>query len=252
MCIVPHGTILIPELDYKINVSDTINAYRSIKQYLSEDKITQYIIFDPHIKSQNKSIQIYTSNQYIGKFQHKNKIASKTYLSSRHVYSDFIHNSVSSCHSDVYLMTWGAFVPAYFLLDKYSDMCILFPGYNIDKTLIENIAMSLYTHLIDDEKNTCIIFSCDLAHTHNAKNKAFGYHADSKVYDRYVCNLVKEQSIEYYEDVPRTLVKNAKTDAHNSMRIMSSICKNIKYHSQLISYEIPTYFGMATGYIRCM
>jgi aromatic ring-opening dioxygenase LigB subunit len=252
MCVVPHGTIAIQNLNYGIDTARTIFGFQEIAQIIDEKNIEHFIVIDPHDKINRSKFTLFKAKKYIGNFANRSSRISSEYRAD-----EKLNLSLEKCLQDnnciisqenVHKISWGALVPLY-MLSNNQTVSVMSIDRNIPTNIIQNIGNNIHQFCCDYPKNICIVFSCDLSHSHSKKYTKFPYHKDSQVYDDYVQNLISTSNIEDYVNVDMSVVRNVNTDAHAQLTMLSGVCNKINYRSKLLSYEVPTYFGMATGII---
>jgi len=74
-------------------------------------------------------------------------------------------------------------------------------------------------------------------------NGPYGFHADAKRYDEQVTELVRRDGLARLPALDRGLITNAKVDSYWQM-LMRHGALGDRWRGQVLSYEVPTYFGM--------
>lgn len=252
MAVVPHGAITVPDLEYSTIPSKTIEGFLKIYSNCENLNIDYYLIIDPHDKIY-RSFSFVCANTYKGYWQHNNKEIKKEYKSNLDINNKLhrLNNSnLEFIRKDVHDISWGAFVPAWHLNKKNTEIGIMSINRKVPIEVIKDTGYKIFELLNSCSQNICIIFSCDLAHTHSKITKNFPYNENSIVYDNYVTNLLIDNQIENYNNIDINIVNQARTDAHAQLTMLAGICKNIKYKSIVYSYEVPTYFGMLVSSVE--
>ncbi|HEX9431144.1 MAG TPA: hypothetical protein VF944_12275 [Candidatus Bathyarchaeia archaeon] len=87
------------------------------------------------------------------------------------------------------------------------------------------------------------IASADQAHAHK-KSGPYGYHRSAAKYDEYVSRAIQKNRIESISRLSKRFVDDAKPDSLWQMAILAGLTKVVKMRGNLLSYEVPTYYGM--------
>lgn len=91
-------------------------------------------------------------------------------------------------------------------------------------------------------KRVGLVASADQAHTHR-EGPPYGYHPAAKEYDDRIVTLVREQRLGEVKDLDPALVASATADSYWQMMMLDGAL-GTGWHGELLSYEVPTYFGM--------
>lgn len=242
--VLPHGTII---LDGKAR--DTNKGFNKFIDVLSNIDIDEYIIFDPHANAAIDKVSIQISDKYFFSWSEANNKIKKSIDTNKDTLNYLLQ--ISSDHvQDINTtnISWGAYVPI-LKLDIKKPVGVLSIGRTVSIKDVNNFTQLMIECLNKLPKNICLLYSCDLSHTHDIKNKTFGYDDNSIIYDSFIQRLFEHNCIEQYQNCDINMMKRARTDAHQNLLSLSHICKHYSYSSSLLSYEVPTYFGMLTGVV---
>ena len=98
-------------------------------------------------------------------------------------------------------------------------------------------------------RRVIFVASADQAHAHK-KNGPYGFSARAKEYDTFVLNALNTNRIEAIMAAPSDLVEAAKPDSLWQMAILAGIANKVKLKVELVSYDVPTYFGMICAHFK--
>lgn len=92
-------------------------------------------------------------------------------------------------------------------------------------------------------KRVALIASADQAHAHQAEGP-YGFDPAAPEYDRQMCEVVKADRLASLLAIDMNLVEAAKPDSLWQMLILHGALGVRPMKGELLSYEVPTYFGM--------
>jgi aromatic ring-opening dioxygenase LigB subunit len=92
-------------------------------------------------------------------------------------------------------------------------------------------------------KRVAFVASADQAHAHKHAGP-YGFSRQAKNYDRLVLDVLNRNRISAIMSFKRALVEAAKPDSLWQMAVLAGIAEKIKMRAEVVSYEVPTYFGM--------
>ena len=150
-------------------------------------------------------------------------------------------------------MDWGTLVPMWFVTKEErvtARTVIVTPSREIP--LSENISfgMAVARRAEKSKKRIVFIASADQAHAHK-KSGPYGYHRSAAKYDEYVSGAIQKNRIESISRLSKRFVDDAKPDSLWQMAILAGLTKVVKMRGNLLSYEVPTYYGMiCAGFFR--
>ena len=144
-------------------------------------------------------------------------------------------------------MDWGTLVPLWFMIPHCRPkpkVVIVTPSREINlsknfqfgKVIAETA--EAYTR-----KRIAFVASADQAHAHR-KSGPYGYSSLAKEYDLRVVNALRKNQINEIMTLKPELIEAAKPDSLWQMAMLAGIADNIKLKAELVSYDVPTYFGM--------
>jgi aromatic ring-opening dioxygenase LigB subunit len=93
------------------------------------------------------------------------------------------------------------------------------------------------------------VASADQAHRHK-KSGPYGFSNRAKEYDKFVLQSIKRNQISSIMSLRRKLVDSARPDSLWQMTILAGALEARDITSQVLSYDVPTYFGMICASFR--
>src|SRR5438309_415836 len=114
-----------------------------------------------------------------------------------------------------------------------------------DIPLRQNIAFGIAIAEIAEKSKNRIVFiaSADQAHAHT-KSGPYGYHRSAVKYDEFVSLAIQGNRIESIFRLSKRFVEEAKPDSLWQMAMLAGITKVVGMQGNLLSYAVPTYYGM--------
>jgi aromatic ring-opening dioxygenase LigB subunit len=271
-CIAPHAGEAIEELTNSTTVhkfQKTRDGLRNLAVEVGRAKPDTIVIATPHNVRLWKKIGIVTSENSTGIL--KASPQSKAYVTLKaRCDVDFarkllqrstrrglpvvgVNYGTSEGISSDLPMDWGTLIPLWFMMPrcrKKPKIVIVTPSREIP--LLKNFE---FGHVIADEaeaeRSRRIVFvaSADQAHAYK-RSGPYGFNARAKEYDQLVLDALSRNRIGEVMNIKSDLVKAAKPDSLWQMAILAGISDKVKLKANLVSYEVPTYFGMISAHFR--
>ena len=145
-------------------------------------------------------------------------------------------------------MDWGTLVPLWFLLANRkvkTRIVIVTPSREI--SLLKNFRFGkLLGRLMQRDVRRRFVFvaSADQAHAHS-KTGPYGFNKAAPEYDEVVLDAIRNNHLKRLLRLNPAFVERAKPDSLWQMVILAGITETVPSHSELLSYQVPTYYGMA-------
>jgi aromatic ring-opening dioxygenase LigB subunit len=143
-------------------------------------------------------------------------------------------------------MDWGTLVPLWFALHEKrvkSRIVIVTPSREIP--MAQNVEFgSVIGKILETRKGRYVfIASADQAHTHS-KSGPYGFNRAAARFDKLVVEAIRADKVESLVRLDPGLVEDAKPDSPWQMAILAGILRHVPMRSTLVSYQVPTYYGM--------
>jgi aromatic ring-opening dioxygenase LigB subunit len=262
-CIIPHGGDIIPALAVRKTdhlFEKTRDSVRNIARDIREVRPDTIVIASPHNLRLQDKIGIVTSENTTGQLngprERKVKLSLKC---DREFAQDLLQESTRNHLPTVGAnygtaegpasdmpMDWGTLVPMWFLAKEErvkARTVIVTPSREIP--LKENVAFGTTIAEMAEKRKKRVVFiaSADQAHAHK-KSGPYGYHRSAAKYDEFVSRAIRKNRIESISRLSKRFVEEAKPDSLWQMAILAGITKVVRMKGNLLSYAVPSYYGM--------
>ncbi len=144
-------------------------------------------------------------------------------------------------------LDWGALVPLWFLgapLDPQPRVVIACPDRaNMPWELSAPFGLSIRKAAQTLNRRIAFVASADLGHAHDAQGP-YGYDIASQEFDTALVDAVKAQDLARLLSFDLDRLKRASTDSYGQILNLHGAIEGLNFKGELLSYEVPTYFGM--------
>lgn len=263
-CIAPHGSEIIPELASKPmfrRFEETRVAMRVLARRISEAHPHTIVIASPHnlrllskiavIISENSSGTLKgSSNRSVSLRARCDVNYGKTVVRQSEKAGLPVvganYGSAGGSASDMQ-MDWGTLVPLWFVLREQkinSRILIVAPSRevpirtNFDFGRLLGQIMKRY-----EKRKFVFIASADQAHAHS-RSGPYGFSPAASKYDDLVLDAIRENDLKRILRLKPGFIEAAKPDSLWQMVMLAGINEVVPLRSQLLSYQVPTYYGM--------
>src|SRR3989475_5277525 len=268
-CIMPHGGEIIPQLVARKTEHlfvKTRESVRKIARDIREVRADTIVIASPHNLRLQDKIGIVTSENTTGQLSGpRGRKVSLSLKCDREFAQDLLQESArkhlpvvganygtaEGPASDM-PMDWGTLVPMWFVAKEErvkAKTVIVTPSREIP--LKQNIALGTTIAEIAEKKEKRIVFiaSADQAHAHK-RSGPYGYHSSAAKYDEFVSQAIRKNRIESISRLKKRFVEDAKPDSLWQMAMLAGLTRVVKMRGSLLSYDVPTYYGMICASFR--
>jgi aromatic ring-opening dioxygenase LigB subunit len=264
-CIAPHGGEIVPELASKSvlhKFEETRAAMRVLARRISEARPQTVVIASPHNLRLLSKIAVVISENSSGTLKgSSNRSVNVRARCDVDFGKTVVRQSEKAClpvvganygtaagpSSDMQ-MDWGTLVPLWFVLKEQklkSRILIVAPSREI--SLRKNFDFGrLLGRLMkrDKNRNFAFIASADQAHAHS-RSGPYGFSPAASKYDDFVINAIRDNKLNRILQLKARFIEDAKPDSPWQMIMLAGINEVIPLRSQLLSYQVPSYYGMA-------
>jgi aromatic ring-opening dioxygenase LigB subunit len=262
-CVVPHGSDLIPDLAVRKTehlFEKTRESVRKIAREIREAQPDTIVIASPHNLRLQNNIAIVTAENSTG--QLKGPGGRKVSLSlkcDREFAQDLLRESTrkhlpvvganygtaEGPASDMQ-MDWGTLVPMWFVAKEEqvkARTVIVTPSREIP--LAQNIAFGTVIGETVGKRKKRVVFiaSADQAHAHK-RSGPYGFHGSAARYDEFVSQAIRRNRIGSISRLTKQFVEDAKPDSLWQMAMLAGVTQVVKMQGNLLSYAVPSYYGM--------
>lgn len=144
-------------------------------------------------------------------------------------------------------MDWGVVVPLHFMPDV--PILVITPSRELSYANHIRMGEALATAVQSSGKRVGLIASCDWSHAHLAEGP-YGFHPAAAELDGKVVELLSANRVEAVADFADDLVENAKPDGIWQTLVLAGAIPAANRQVEVLSYEVPTYFGLLCAAVR--
>ncbi len=265
-CITPHGSMLIPLLRAKDaeRAVATRLAMEELGRRVAATKPETLVLVTPHGHRIDYCFSLLHNKRVQGTLDPEPESGGVSFTLTFEVDRELNNAIVEEAHglevpvSRVYYgvdddtnfsmpLDWGALVPLWFLatsLDPKSNVVIACPDRNnLDWGLSAPFGLAIRQAAERLNRRVVLIASADLGHAHDAQGP-YGYDIASQQFDTALIEAVKAQDLGRLLEFDRDWLKRASTDSYGQILNLYGAIKGTNFRGELLSYEVPTYFGM--------
>jgi aromatic ring-opening dioxygenase LigB subunit len=138
-------------------------------------------------------------------------------------------------------LDWGSIVPLSFMPDV--PIVVITPSRRLSDEAHLAFGQALAEAVRESGNRVGLIASCDWSHAHSEQGP-YGLHPDASTLDEKVLTLFRENRLEDMMNFSPTLIANAKPDGIWQTLILAGAIPLSARRSHVLSYEVPTYFGL--------
>jgi len=265
-CIAPHGSMIIPLLGEKDaeKALATRSAMEELGRRVAAAKPETLVIVTPHGHRIDNCFSLLNNRRVQGTLGPEPESSGNSFTLSFEVDRELNAAIIEEAHvldvpvSRVYFavdddatfympLDWGALVPLWFLgvpLNPQPKVVIACPDRNILPWGF-SAPFGLSIRKAAEKLNRRIVFvaSADLGHAHDASGP-YGYDIASQEFDTALLDAVKAQDLARLLEFDLDWLKRASTDSYGQILNLYGAIDGLSFKVELLSYEVPTYFGM--------
>jgi len=265
-CITPHGSLVIPLLGEKGAEKGlaTRTAMEDLGRRMAATKPETLVIVTPHGHRIDGNFSLLNNRRVqgtLGPEQEGNGNSfTLTFEVDRELNAAIIEESqtlgvpvkcvyyaVAEDPTFSMPLDWGALVPLWFLgipLNPQPRVVIACPDRgNMPWELFVPFGMAIRKAAETLDRRIAFVASADLGHAHDAQGP-YGYDIASREFDTALVDAVKAQDLGRLLTFDQAWLKRAATDAYGQILNLHGAIEGTDFRGELLSYEVPTYFGM--------
>lgn len=146
-------------------------------------------------------------------------------------------------------LDWGSLIPLWFMggrTEPQVPVVVVCPARDLSVEAHLRVGAAIAQVARASGKRVALIASADHGHGHSAQGP-YGLTLASADYDEQVCDLLRRGQLSEVLNIPLDLVQAALADSYWQMLMLhGALVETGKpWVSEFLSYEVPTYFGMA-------
>ena len=149
-------------------------------------------------------------------------------------------------------MDWGTLIPMWFLLKGAglrSKVVIVTPSRGIPIRQNFDFGRAVASAASAEKKRIAFVASADQAHAHK-KSGPYGFDRRAAEYDRLVVEAVRNGTLEDLMSLEPDFIEGAKPDSLWQIAMLAGALSTVPMKGELLSYQVPTYFGMLCASYR--
>lgn len=257
----PHGSEAIPELsgDMSEAFAETRMGLEKQAEILTDSAIETIVLATPHGLRLEATIGVVTSEFTEGSLQTNDNKVSLRCVCDREIAGGILENSkraglpvvganygTNEGPTSCMPLDWGALVPLWFFVHRNPNtpkVVIVTPSREIPLQFLERFGQIIGETTQASQKRIAFVASADQGHAHRADGP-YGFNSSSREFDEMVKLAVLESDLGPLLNLPRQFIEDAKPDSVWQIAILQGILERFPMKGQLLSYQIPTYFGM--------
>lgn len=147
-------------------------------------------------------------------------------------------------------LDWGALIPLWFTAQAVPEprprVVVCAPDRGLPREVLVRFGVAIAEVAETTERRVALIASCDQGHAHDPEGP-YGYDPASVEHDRAMCDAIVADDLPSLIDWPQEFLETAKVDAFWQTIILAGALGVVPMRGELLSYEAPTYFGMAVA-----
>ena len=265
-CIAPHGSMIIPLLGEKDaeKALATRSAMEELGRRVAAAKPETLVIVTPHGHRIDNCFSLLNNRRVQGTLGPEPESSGNSFTLSFEVDRELNAAIIEEAHvldvpvSRVYFavdddatfympLDWGALVPLWFLgvpLNPQPKVVIACPDRgNMPWELFPKFGVAIRRAAEALNRHVAFIASADLGHAHDAQGP-YGYDMASQEFDTSLLDAVKAQDLARLLEFDLDWLKRASTDSYGQILNLYGAIDGLSFKVELLSYEVPTYFGM--------
>lgn len=142
-------------------------------------------------------------------------------------------------------MDWAVLIPLWFMGGRGTPpvpTVIIAPARDLPPQTHVRAGQAIRSAVRESDRRVALIASCDHGHAHRADGP-YGFHPAAAEFDRRVRERVRAGDLAAIAALDPALVADAKADSWWQMLMLHGALGQ-GWRADLLSYEVPTYFGM--------
>lgn len=259
-CIAPHGGETVPTLaGRRLKLfAPTRSGMRKVASQMEEEDPDTIVIASPHnlrmpkhigvVISENSSGMVSDGKKHV-KLRAKCDVAFGRAVIERAEemglpVAGANYGALEGPMSDL-AMDWGTLIPLWFLLkrNKKAKVVIVTPSRGIPLAQNLEFGKAVAEVAESEKKRVAFVASADQAHAHK-KNGPYGYNKAAAEYDEMVLDAVRNNKLDMILGMKPNFIAAACPDSLWQMAMLVGVSKVVPMRGELLSYQVPTYYGM--------
>ncbi|HSV73004.1 MAG TPA: hypothetical protein VLH79_04530 [Chthonomonadales bacterium] len=147
----------------------------------------------------------------------------------------------------IFPLDFGALVPLWFLGARWLEppaIVVVTAARSLPRRQLVAAGEAVVEAAVRSGRRVAIVCSADLGHGHRADGP-YGFSPTSATHDRAFCSAIRENALHRLLRWRGDWVESAMPDGFWSSLVLHGALRATPLQPELVSYEAPTYFGMA-------
>jgi aromatic ring-opening dioxygenase LigB subunit len=266
-CIAPHGEEIVPALaGKKLRLfSPTRKGLRYLASEIKDTNPDTIVLASPHNLRLHKHIGVVTTEYSSGRVAERGReirLRAKCDVEFSRKLAKAAEEDglpVVAANYGVFegplsdmAMDWGTMIPLWFLLRGTrlkSRVVIVTPSREIP--LSQNVQFGRLVARVanGDKKRVAFVASADQAHRHR-KSGPYGFDKRAAEYDGIVVDAIRRDRLSDIIRIKSDFIDGARPDSLWQMAMLVGVLEVALMKGKLVSYQVPTYYGMLCASYR--
>ncbi len=264
-CIAPHGGMVVPELAGAdlAQAATTRAAMLELGRRMAAARPDTLVVITPHGVRVDDMIGVAVTEYAAGELDAEEdqpaghiELSLKVDLDLAYAIAVQAHEvgvpvgligyGSSSGEASCLPLDWGALIPLWFLgglAMPPPQVVVITPSRRLPLTQLVDFGRSLAVAAAASGKRVGLIASSDLGHAHQRQGP-YGYDPASARFDKLVADAVRAEDLTRLLDLNPRFVEAAKPDGLWQIVMLHGALSHTPMRGELLSYEVPTYFGL--------
>ncbi len=260
-CIAPHGAEIIPELAGGMfeAFGETRTGMEELARAVKQKEPETIVLATPHNLRLEATIGVVTSEFTEGGLEANNGSVKLRCKCDRKLAKDVFENAkklglpvvganygTSEGEASCMPMDWGTLIPLWFLVGQNQpkpEIVIVTPSREIPLLSLVAFGGAIAETAEQSGRRIAFVASADQGHAHRADGP-YGFNLASAEFDKMVEDAVLKDDLKSLLSLSPQFVEDAKPDSLWQLAILQGILERVEMTGRLLSYQVPTYFGM--------
>jgi aromatic ring-opening dioxygenase LigB subunit len=262
-CIAPHGGELIPELATSClpRMAATRGAMFELGRRCLAEQPDTVVVLTPHGVQAPDAITVSVNERAEGTLEGEggSSVRAEFGVDLELAESILAHSAqwsvpaVPIAFADEsynplpFQLDWGAFIPLWFMGAAWAEcpkIVVLCPSRSLRRATLLDSGRAIAEACERSGKRVALICSADQGHGHDAAGP-YGFAPESAEYDELYVSAVRGDRLSAMLDWEAEWIDCALTDSYWQTLMLHGALAHTPLRPELLSYEAPTYFGMA-------
>jgi aromatic ring-opening dioxygenase LigB subunit len=276
--IAPHGDLVVPELCGEASAGVALTTQSAMRQLETRARTAApdvVMIVSPHHLHLERSFGVVTAGRLAGELWPSetgstrlsddpggrialdcavDRVMARTVLdalASAGLPATGVSYGGNAADEAVMPMDWGTLIPLWYLGGRWDtppQVVLLTPARDLAPSTHVEAGRVIGRLLAASPRRVLFIASADQSHTHDPDGP-YGFDHSAAVFDQMVVEAVRANDLAGLRSVSPELIESAKPDAWWQLLILDGVLEatGTVWEAELLAYEAPTYYGMATA-----